>query len=197
MQENLGGNIEVLAQLKSTIGIMDKEQKEQFKSLLKEANLVSKEDFSRDMASFLNTLEAEQILIICMKIGKTLETNYELPAKNSEGTFNLETKFGNMKLSNKDFLELDFSTIVLTRKLLGNDISFPQKTPPKIFREMAEDHNALIEDKNEFHLHALIGEAKIKVFEDKCTVFISTQALLRDFLARLYLNLRLNDKNTE
>jgi len=195
MQVNFGSNVETLAQLKSTVGNMDKEQKEQFKSLSKEANLISKEDFSRDMADFLNTVEAKQILIIWMKIREVFEIDHE--NQNSEVGFNMETKLGKLTLENKEFIEFRFSTLDMARKLLGNDISFPQQTAPKIFKEMAEDHNADLEEKNEFHLHALVGQAKIKVLEDKCIIFLSTQVISRDFLARMYLNLRINEENSE
>jgi len=194
MQGNLGSSIEALVQIQSTFGSMDEEQKKQFQSLFKDAGSIPKEDFSRNLANFLNVVEATQFLKIWIKIAEIFGVDYTKYPKNSTGSFDIETKIGRMTLVNKDFIELSCSTIELAKKLLGSDISFPQQTMPKIFKEMTEDYHAETEGKNDFHLHALIGEAKIKVIKDKCTVFLSTSALSRDFLARIYLNLRLNNE---
>jgi len=198
MQQNFE-NTEDWAKLKNTYGSMNKQQKVEFKALLREFHTTSKEVFALKIATFLNVVEMGQLLDIWLKIANLFKIDYKTQGENPKGEFNMETPLGKIKLINMNtehFMELSFSSLALTRKLLGNDITFPQKIPPKIFKEIVEDHNANMRENNEFQLNSLTGDAKIKVLEDKCIVFLSTQTLLRDFLARIYLNLRLNNETT-
>jgi hypothetical protein len=168
MKKDLNGSIQAFERIKNSFFSMDEEQKNKFQSLCKESQFVSKETFALNFANFLNVVEVSQFLNIWIKIGDFFGIDYRRQQKNPDGEFNMETALGKIKLINTEaFIELTFSSLELTKKLLGNDLAFPQKIPPKIFKEMAEDHNAEMESKNEFHLHALIGEAKIKVSDKR------------------------------